>query len=268
MTGIELSEDGCVLVEVRRGMILPQLSAVVVIDPPFWPPSSLGSLRRRKRFSPQARVVAWSPEEATLKALTDAGFTIETIISPERALAILDAERERGPSDATAWAALSRRGAAFAIVRRGEVLYSRRVEWRYKIVTRPNQQLLQRYLFVSHLAPEIQEGIRVVGRQLGVGVDAVVMCGDLPDLRLLSKPLAEELKLKIETLDSLDDLDVTPSAMADRAVDYAPALRLATAVTSLPPVDTPRRGRWFGRAAATFALLLGVALARSVSFVA
>jgi hypothetical protein len=87
MTGIELSEDGCVLVEVRRGMILPQLSAVVVIDPPFWPPSSLGSLRRRKRFSPQARVVAWSPEEATLKALTDAGFTIEAIISPERALA-------------------------------------------------------------------------------------------------------------------------------------------------------------------------------------
>jgi hypothetical protein len=43
-------------------------------------------------------------------------------------------------------------------------------------------------------------------------------------------------------------------------VDYAPALRLATAVTFLPPVDTPRRGRWFGRAAATFALLLGVAL--------
>ena len=163
MTGIELSEDGCVLVEVRRGMILPRLSAVVVIEPPFWPPSSLESLRRRKRFSPQARVVSWSPDEATLKALTDAGFTIETIISPERALAILAAEREHGPSDATALAALSRRGAAFAIVRRGEVLYSRRVEWRYKTVTRPNQQLLQRYLFVSHLAPEIQEGIRVVG---------------------------------------------------------------------------------------------------------
>jgi hypothetical protein len=260
MTGIELSEDGCVLVEVRRGLILPRLSAVVVIEPPFWPPSSLAAIRRRKRFSPQARVVAWSPDEATLTALTEAGFTIETIISPERALAILAADREQGPSDATAWAVLSRRGAALAIVRRGEVIYSRRVEWRYKIVTRPSQQLLQRYLFVSHLAPEIQEGIKVVGGQLGVNVDGVVICGDLPDLRLLVKPLNEELKLKVETLDSLDDLDVTPSAMADRAVDYAPALRLATAVTSLPPVDTPRRGRWFGRAAATFAFVLSVAL--------
>jgi hypothetical protein len=261
MTGIELSEDGCVLVEVRRGLLMPRLSALVVIEPPFWPPSSLAAIRRRKRFSQNARVVAWSPDEATLTALTEAGFTIETIISPERALAILSAEREDGLADAKVWAALSRRGAALAIVRRGEVIYSRRLEWRYKIVTRPNQLLLQRYLFVSHLAPEIQEGIRVVGRQLGVNVDGVVVCGDLPELRMLAKPLHEELKIKVETLDSLDDLDVTPSAMADRAMDYAPALWLATAVTSLPPVDTPRRGRWFGRTAATFAFVVSVALA-------
>jgi hypothetical protein len=233
----------------------------VVIEPPFWPPSSLASIRRRKRFSPHARVVAWSPDEAALDGLTDAGFTIETIISPERALAILAAEHQRGPSAATVWVALSRRSAAVAIIRCGNVLYSRRIEWRFKTVTRPNQQLLQRYLFVAHLAPEIQQGIQVVGKQLGVDVDGVVMCGDLPELRLLASPLTEELNLKVETLDSLEDLDVTPSAMADRAEDYAPALRLATAVTLLPPVDTPRRSRWFGRAAATFVVVVGVALA-------
>ena len=258
MTGIELTEDGCVLVEVRQGLILPRLSAVVVIEPPFWPPTSLDAIRRRKRFSPHARVVAWNPDESMFNALTQAGFIVETTISPERALAILSGEREHGPSDATAYAALSRLGAVFAIVRRGEVLYSRRVEWRYKRVTRAKAQLLQRYVFVSHLAPEIQEGMRVVGRQLGAKIDGVVVCGDLPDLRPLARALAEEIGLKVETLDSLDDLDVTASAMADRAPDYAPALRLAAAVTSLPPVDTPRRGRWFGRAAATFAFVVGI----------
>ena len=261
MTGIELTEDGCVLVEVRPGVILPRLFAVVVIEPPFWPPASLAAIRRRKRFSPQARVVAWNPNESMFNALTEAGFTIETTISPERALAILSAEREHGPADATAYAALSRRGGVFAIVRRGEVLYSRRVEWRYKHLTRPKPQLLQRYVFVSHLAPEIQEGMKVVGRQLGVRLDGVVICGDLPDLRPLSRALAEEIGLKVETLDSLEDLDVTASAMADRAPDYAAALRLATAVTSLPPVDTPRRGRWFGRTAATFGFLLSLVVA-------
>jgi hypothetical protein len=260
MTGIELSEDGCVLVEVGPGMVLPRLSAVVVIEPPFWPPASLAAIRRRKRFSANARVVAWTPDDAALTAVTEAGFTIETIISPERALAILAAEREHGPSQATAFAALSRRGAVLAIVRRGEVLYSRRVEWRYKVVSRPKQQLLQRYVLVSHLAPEIQAGVQLMARQQGVTVDGVVMCGDLPELRLLAKPLSEELNLAVETLDSLDDLDVTASAMADRAVDYAAALRLAAAVTFLPPDETPRRGRWFGRTAATFAIALGLAL--------
>ena len=252
MTGVEISEDGCVLVEVRPGVVLPRLSAVVVIEPPFWPPPSLAAIRRRKRFSSQARVVAWSPEESALDALRDAGFGVETIVSPERALAILSAQREQNPTSASVWAVLSRRGAVLAIVRRGEVLYSARIEWRYKFVIRPNQQLLQRYLFVAHLAPQIQRGIAVVGRQWGARVDSVALCGDLPDLRLLAKPLHEELGLTVETLDSLEELDVTASAMRDRAADYAPALQLAAAVACLPPADTTRRGRWFGRAAATF----------------
>jgi hypothetical protein len=101
-----------------------------------------------------------------------------------------------------------------------------------------------------------------VGQQHGAKADGVVLCGHLPELRRVGQALAEELNLNVQILDSLDDLDVTPQAMADRAVDYAPALRLATAVTSLPPpVETPRRGRWFGRTAATFAILVGVLLA-------
>jgi hypothetical protein len=261
MTGIELTEDGCVLVEIRRGLVMPRLSAVVVIEPPFWPPAGLAAIRRRKRFSPHARMVAWNPDGATLDTLVEAGFTIETIISPERALAILAAERERTSPAATVWVALSRRGAAVAFVRRGEVLYSRRIDWQYKAVTRPNQQQLQRYLFVAHLAPEIQRGVHILGRQLGVQVDGVVMCGALPDLGSLVVPLAQELALKVETLDSLEDFDLTPAARADRAEDYAPAVWLATAVTALPPVTTPPRIRWFGRAAATFAVVVGIGLA-------
>ena len=253
MTGIELTADSCVLVDVRREGGLPRLEAIHVVEPSQWPPQGLARVRRRKHFTPQAHVVAWTSAEEARRLLRHAGFAIDAILTPEQALGILAVERATGRA-ASAWMALMRQGAAIAIVRGRDILYSRRIQWRYKTATRLNEQLLQRYSLVAHLAPELSHGMDVVRRQHGVEVDTVVTCGDLPDLRSLTMPLIEELDLEVEILDSLDGLDVTAAALADKAADYAPALRLASAVTLLPPVDAPRRG-WWERGAATFALV-------------
>jgi hypothetical protein len=257
MTGIELTADSCVLVDVRREGGLPRLEAIHVVEPSQWPPQGLARVRRRKHFPPQAHVVAWTSADEARRLLRRAGFAIGAILTPEQALGVLAVERATlgGPVGgvASAWMALTRQGAAIAIVRGRDILYSRRIQWHYKTATRLNEQLLQRYSLVAHLAPELSHGMDVVRQQHGVEVGAVVTCGDLPDLRSLTMPLIEELDLEVEILDSLEGLDVTPAALADKAADYAPALRLAGAVTSLPPVDAPRG--WWDRAAATFALV-------------
>ena len=43
-------------------------------------------------------------------------------------------------------------------------------------------------------------------RKSGTPVDAVVTCGNLPELRSLTMPLIEELDVEVETLDSLEGL--------------------------------------------------------------
>jgi hypothetical protein len=256
MTGIELAADSCVLVEVRRGRHPARLEAVHVVNPSEWPPQTLAKVRRRKRLSRHAHVVAWTPTDAALRALEDAGFVVDTLVAPEQALAMLAAERPRSPSGAaTAWIALARHGAAIIVANGPVVLYSRRIEWRYRTVTRLNDQLLQRYTLVAHLAPELQQAMTVVRAGHGVAVDSIVTCGDLPDLRSLTMPLIEELDMEVETLDTLEGLDVTPAAVSQRAVDFAPALRLAAAVTALPGTKNPPRTRWWGSAAAVAVLL-------------
>jgi hypothetical protein len=258
MTGIELTPDSCVVVDVSRGGRLPRLSALHVIEPAEWPPDNLEEIRRQRPFSSHAHIVQWDDDPAGLAALVDAGFVIDAVITPEQALAIVARERNRPtPAGATAWIALSRHGAALVIVKGADLLYSRRIPWRYRKATRLNEQLLQRYLFVAHLAPELQHAMSVVGGDHGVTVDGVVTCGDLPDLRSLTMPLTEELDIEVETLDSLEGFDVTKSALADRAIEYAPALRLAAAATAVPAVATSQSGRWWRRAAAAAILLAG-----------
>jgi hypothetical protein len=256
MTGVELTGDSCVIVDVTRRSGLPRLSALHVIEPAEWPPDNLEQIRRRRPFSSRAHVVQWVNDPAGLAALVDAGFRIDAVVTPEQALAIVASERNRPtPIGATAWIALSRHGAALVILKGLDVLYSKRIPWTYKKTTRPNEQLLQRYLFVAHLAPELQHAMGVVGRDHGTTVDAVVTCGDLPDLRSLTMPLTEELDIEVETLDSLDGFEVTKTALGDRAIEYAPALRLAAAATAVRPATASPVGRWWRRGAAAVMLI-------------
>jgi hypothetical protein len=257
-TGIELGPDSCVLVSVRPGAGgAVDVAALQVIEPASWPTSdvaqteALRDARLRKRFPRAARVVVWGlPEDrpaddaisrAGLRPITAAGFRIDAVMTPPQALARLAAARPRGSgSGAVAWLALNMHGAAIAIVRGSELLFSRAFEWSYNRGELSSKgQLLQRYSLVAHLAPELRQGIAAVRASHGVAVDVAVTCGDLPDLRSLTMPLIEELDLEVETLDSNEGLRPVGKAKGESFAVSAPAIRLAC-VAGL----APSRQRW------------------------
>ena len=80
-------------------------------------------------------------------------------------------------------------------------------------------ELLDRYLLVSQLAPQLQHVIDLVRPVYGVTVTSVVACGNLPDLRSLAMLLIEEMDFEVETLDSAEllDPDVVGCACARRS---------------------------------------------------
>jgi hypothetical protein len=109
----------------------------------------------------------------------------------------------------------------------------------------------------------------------GTTVDGIVTCGNLPDLRSLTMPLIEELDIEVETLDSLEGLQMTPE-LADKLAEVAPAIRLACAAALARETRTVdeamrRRSRMRTRAilllrvAALLAILGGAAYAWYVS---
>lgn len=293
VTGVELGPDSCVLARVRppsrsapsnvegRWAGVP-LSAVRGLKDDDWDPArtlaeNLADARRRGRFPRRARVVVWGlPRDisaavaiatADVAPLRDAGFTIDAVMSPAQALAALSARRLRGPDNGVVWLALNRRRVAIAIIDSGRLLYSREFEWHYRAVTSVKQELLQRYSQVAHLAPEIRHGLDVVRAQDGVVPGSIVTCGDLPDLRSLTMPLIEELDIEVETLDTLEGVDLDGRVDREIVTERASALYLGLAAgiqASHEPASATAR-RWLAGAAVAVMMLAGGWLAlRSV----
>lgn len=243
ITAVELSEDTCALARtsVRRGEV--HLHAVEILDPHAFPgggsyTAALRHARRSARLPRRTRVVLWGipdgtsrrdPSVRTLIApLTEAGFHVERVITPCNALAALARVRvPRGPG-ATCWIAINRGGVAIVVVRPGKLIYSHSYPWDSSIGAVGSQaRLLHRYSLVAYLSPEVKRAM-LEARKAGTPVDAVVTCGNLPDLRALTMPLIEELDVEVETLDSLEGL-VAKAPAADRVEEVAPAIRLACA---------------------------------------
>jgi hypothetical protein len=191
------------------------------------------------RLPARARVVAWGlPETGSrasaeqlpaLEPLVAAGFQIEEILSPPHALArSLNARGIDTVSKGVAAVSLNTHGAAIAIVSRGELVSSRVFDWP---LGRPfggsRSELLERYLVIAQLAPQLQHLIDLV-RSVQVG--SIVLCGNLPDMRSISMLLIDELDVEVETLDSADLLG---PACREFAGSLA-ALQLASAV-AIPP---------------------------------
>jgi hypothetical protein len=273
LTAIEFSEDACLLVRVRTRGTSIEVLRVEQLDPVVFPEpdafvAALRDVRKSGRFPRRTRVVLWNlPDGASaddprvaprLEPLIDAGFTIERVVSPCNALAVLARIRVPKPESATIWLAVNSGGVAIVATRPGELLYSHAFAWDSSVGAIGSQaRLLQRYSLVSYLAPEARQAIAAV-REAGSSIDAIVICGTLPELRSLTMPLIEELDVEVETLDSLSGLIVEPS-VRERLLDLAPAIRLACAGALARP-SRPRRPaephRDWPRIAALFALLV------------
>jgi hypothetical protein len=258
-TGIELCPDSCLLAGIRplrEGDA--EISGLRRLEGPYWPSQdqlvvqALRTARQDARLSRRAFVVAWefgdgpstrAESRDVFKSIEAAGFQIVSVLTPPEALRRLARAKESFSSEAAVvWLALNKCGAAIAIVRGPDLLYSRTFPWVYRDDLAPGRaQALQRYSLVAHVAPEITHGIDVVRAEHGVAVQSIVTCGDLPDLRSLTMPLIEELDLEVETLDSTDGLHVARNANLSGFAESAPAIRLATAAT-LTSIQESRRG--------------------------
>ena len=245
ITAVELGADTCALAHTseRDGQV--QLFAAETLDPSSFAGTesftvAVSNARRACKFPRRARVVLWGlPDGATrkdaaiqplLSPLTNAGFKVSRVVTPCNALAALARVRAPRGEGAVCWLAVNRAGVAIIVVRPGKQLYERSFVWDSNLGASGSQaRLLQRYSLVSFLAPEVKRAI-AEARKHGTPVEALVTCGNLPDLRSLTMPLIEELDLEVETLDSLEGLIVKP-AIAERVSEQAAAIRLACAAT-------------------------------------
>jgi hypothetical protein len=282
ITAVEFGAGTCALARtsVRRGVV--RLSAAEILDPAAFPgidafTIALRQTRRTLWLPRRCRVVLWGlPEGANrkdaaikplLEPLTNAGFRIERVVSPCNALSALARLKTSRGEGSTCWLAINRGGVAIVVVRPGKQLYSHSFAWDSSVGSTGSQaRLLQRYSLVAFLAPEVKRAM-AHARTYGTPVDAVVTCGNLPDLRSLTMPLIEELDVEVETLDSLEGLVVTPQT-AEKLSEFASAIRLACAAAlsrGTRPVDESRqrsrqhRAGEYMRAAALIVAVVGIA---------
>ncbi|HTM24261.1 MAG TPA: hypothetical protein VL225_03655 [Vicinamibacterales bacterium] len=243
LTAIELGTDICAIARtaVRRGQV--KLFAADTLDPASFPGveafvAALRQARRRRHFPRRCHAIVWGlPDGARrndpavtpmLAPLVSAGFRVDRVVTPCNALAALGRVRTPRGDGGTCWLAINRGGVAIVVLRPGRLLYAHSFIWDSSVgATGSQARLLQRYSLVSFLAPEVRRAM-AAAREQGAPVEAIVTCGNLPDLRSLTMPLIEELDVEVETLDSLEGLDVKPNA-TDRLSEIAPAIRLACA---------------------------------------
>ena len=275
-TGIEIGPDSYLFTDVRPAGEAAKILSIRRFHASEWPADhdrfvdALRSIRRDYRLPGRAGVVSWIATDGIdgaahhdpLNSLTAAGFEIASVLTPSQTLARVATTVRRGaPSDAIAWLALNTHGASMAIVGDGELLFSRTFPWIYRDDLETSKaQLLQRYVLISHIAPELDHGFKTVRERHGVTVSLIVTCGNLPELRSLTLPLIEEFDVEVETLDSTDGLlggrNLPPGGFAD----FAPAVRLAAAA-ALTAALVPHRnsmltqGARFAAAAAVIAAL-------------
>jgi hypothetical protein len=246
ITGIELGPDYCVLVKAGRDgsktTIAASRTLAVSGGVSSEPGRFVDELRRAREdetLPPLARVVAWAapadssgPQQLSdVAPLRAAGFEIDAIVSPAQALArLVNARRIDSSRNAVAAVSLNRHGVAITIVSRGDAVSSRVFEWPLgRPFTGARDELLDRYLVVSQVAPHLQHLIDLVRPVYGATVTSVLVCGNLPNLRSLSMLFVAELDIEVETLDS-EDLVASADAFGDVAVA---SLQLASAA-SLP----------------------------------
>ena len=239
VTGIELGPNYCVLVRGGRLGSHRTVSAAAAIMPSAWPDDpralveQLREARERHGLSRRARVVAWD-SEATLarpcRGRVRDGLSAHSRAGARQGRPRAPGRRSQRDSGRRALAEQSRRRHRDRRGHRGHLHARLRVAAWARRSAGARSELLDRYLLVSQIAPQLQHVIDLVRPVNGVTVTSVVACGNLPDLRSLAMLLIEEMDIEVETLDSTELLDrgVTPGTFGDSVA----SLQLAAAVAS------------------------------------
>src|SRR5207253_3163853 len=82
----------------------------------------------------------------------------------------------------------------------------------------------------NRLGSELKRSFLYLKQFWEENVSQVLLCGDMPEIRLLTAPLIERLNIEVETLDSLDGIDTGElPEPADQFAEQVASLRLATA---------------------------------------
>ncbi|MCX6550322.1 MAG: hypothetical protein NTY02_04810 [Acidobacteria bacterium] len=219
--------------------------------------------------------VSVQPEEvrARIQPLVDAGFSVQGVVTPAMAHAALVRQRWASFPDAvTAVLSINSRATALTILRGAVVLFAREMPWGHE-TERAEQVggIIDASGFAARLASEVRRSLVFMKQSHHVDVSHLLVCGDVPDMRSLTGPLMQELNVEVETLDSLEGLDLSRlPEPADEFRSRLGALRTAWAIASdaAPPINlvsrevrsvsfTPHVQRRFGVAVLAGVLIAG-----------
>ena len=278
ITAVEIGADTCALASTSVRAQELYVTAAETLDPASFPgieafTMALQQTRKALKLPRRCRAVVWGlPDGATrrdpvvaplIEPLTRAGFKVARVVTPCNALGALARLRTSRSGGAMCWLGINRNGVAIIVIRPGKLLYSHSFAWDSNVGASGSQaRLLQRYSLVAFLAPEVRRAI-AAAQQKDATIDGIVTCGNLPDLRSLTMPLIEELDIEVETLDSLEGLQMKPE-LADRLSEVAPAIRLACAgafARETRTVDEAKRKRARRSTAAASLLRIAALLA-------
>jgi hypothetical protein len=205
----------------------------------------VGQQRRR-----EVSLVAASAAEVQhhVQPFVDAGFVVRGVVTPALALAAM-ARAQRELSGAVAYVAMVGHATCLAIVRDGVLLFAREMPWGHEQGSGVRDQGAGEQLHAAgtpapdsesrtpdpesleaRLTSELKRSILFFKQTFRAPVEAVALCGDMPNLRSLTAPMGEAMGMPVHTLDSLVGIDAgsLPDPPDDFRRDVA-SLRMAIA---------------------------------------
>jgi len=226
----------------------------------------IGALRDEGRREVGYVSVPSEEMNARLLPLVDAGFVIETAVTPAVAHASIVRQRRASLPDAiTAVLSINGRATALTVLRGSVVLFARELSWGDETEQAEHAASgIFATTFAARLASELRRSLVYLKQSHRVDVTRVLVCGDVPDVRALTGPLMHELDVEVETLDLPDDIDLSrlqepTHRFSERLGGWRTALALAT--DPAPPVNLVPRDVNASRSAPRLQRRLGAAVA-------
>jgi Tfp pilus assembly PilM family ATPase len=210
---------------------------------------------------------------ARLQPLVDAGFEIETAVTPALAHAAVVRQRRASVPDAvTAVLSINEWATALTFLRGSLVLLARELPWgSASTQAEPADTGPLPGGFAARVASELRRSLVYLKQSQKADVTRVLVCGDVPDVRAFTGPLMQELDVEVETLDLPEGLDLSRlQESADRFRSRLGAWRtaLALATDQAPPVNLMPHDIRTRRSATRLTRRLGAAVAAGVLAVA